>query len=286
LLLFRRRIGTRKTSNSHQFTQKERDNETGLDYFGARYFSSTQGRFTSIDPENYQAMLDLHDPQSWNAYAYVNNNPLGRIDPDGRGWLTRLKNWLEWNVLGEDEDVKRVEEQKRTMLLKMQQENPNHELLVQSPITGQFVLLHPETMNRANLWLWSNAISSSPGSRDLTPEEAANVLDSAMSVSPALKGDPYHPDSVAARQSTKWDPWKAQEARKEASSLGAKLVREFKESGVGQAAGRSGGHGSPYARAGAELIRRAKNAASPELGQALKTEGEKLINYAKGVSHR
>jgi len=31
------------------FTQKERDNETGLDYFGARYFASTQGRFTSPD---------------------------------------------------------------------------------------------------------------------------------------------------------------------------------------------------------------------------------------------
>ena len=33
-----------------KFTQKERDNETGLDYFGARYFASTQGRFTSPDP--------------------------------------------------------------------------------------------------------------------------------------------------------------------------------------------------------------------------------------------
>ena len=33
-----------------KFTQKERDNETGLDYFGARYYASTQGRFTSTDP--------------------------------------------------------------------------------------------------------------------------------------------------------------------------------------------------------------------------------------------
>jgi RHS repeat-associated protein len=163
-----------------QFTQKERDIETGLDFFGARYYLSTQGRFTSIDPENYQAMLDPSDPQSWNAYSYVNNSPLRRVDPDGRGFFTKLKNWLAWDVWGEDEDVKRVEEQKRAMLVRLQQENPNHELIVQSPITGQFVLLHPETMNRMNLWLWSNAVSSSRGSRDLTPEEAANVLDSTM----------------------------------------------------------------------------------------------------------
>jgi RHS repeat-associated protein len=66
-----------------KFTLKERDNETGLDYFGARYYSSTQGRFTSVDPENTQAMKNLRQPQSWNAYSYVNNNPLRFLDPDG-----------------------------------------------------------------------------------------------------------------------------------------------------------------------------------------------------------
>src|SRR6185369_16041139 len=39
-------------STRHKFTQKERDNESGLDYFLARYYSSAQGRFTSIDPQN------------------------------------------------------------------------------------------------------------------------------------------------------------------------------------------------------------------------------------------
>jgi RHS repeat-associated protein len=64
-----------------KFTQKERDNETGLDYFGARYYSSTQGRFTSVDPEN--AGANPSDPQSWNGYAYARNNPLLYVDPDG-----------------------------------------------------------------------------------------------------------------------------------------------------------------------------------------------------------
>ena len=63
-------------------TGKERDSESGLDYFGARYFGSALGRFGSPDPE--QAGSDPTDPQSWNGYAYVTNNPLTNTDPDGR----------------------------------------------------------------------------------------------------------------------------------------------------------------------------------------------------------
>jgi RHS repeat-associated protein len=65
-------------------TQKERDNETGLDYFLARYYSNTQGRFTSVDPEQAGARSD--DPQSWNGYAYARNSPLVYTDPLGRDY--------------------------------------------------------------------------------------------------------------------------------------------------------------------------------------------------------
>jgi len=67
-------------------TGKERDTESGNDYFGARYYASTMGRFLSPDwstkaePVPY-AKLD--DPQSLNLYAYVRNNPLTRVDADG-----------------------------------------------------------------------------------------------------------------------------------------------------------------------------------------------------------
>ncbi|MFL6207267.1 MAG: RHS repeat domain-containing protein [Pyrinomonadaceae bacterium] len=65
------------------FTSKERDNETGLDYFGYRYYSSTSGRWTSVDP-----LIDLKrnitEPQAWNEYQYCINNPTTRIDPDGQ----------------------------------------------------------------------------------------------------------------------------------------------------------------------------------------------------------
>jgi RHS repeat-associated protein len=81
-----------------KFSQKERDNETGLDYFNARYYASMQGRFTSIDPYNIvmetqnssdkkeaqkQFTTYLSDPRRWNRYAYCLNNPLLYTDPDG-----------------------------------------------------------------------------------------------------------------------------------------------------------------------------------------------------------
>ncbi len=64
-----------------RFTGKERDLESGLDYFEARYYGSGLGRFMSPDPENAGAFAN--DPQSWNAYAYGRNNPLKYTDPDG-----------------------------------------------------------------------------------------------------------------------------------------------------------------------------------------------------------
>jgi len=58
-----------------RFTGQERDSETGLDNFKARYASAPQGRFLSPDPiGNFVA--DPTNPQSWNLYAYVMNNPL------------------------------------------------------------------------------------------------------------------------------------------------------------------------------------------------------------------
>jgi len=65
-----------------KFTSKERDAETGIDFFGARYMSSAQGRFSSVDPALESEYLET--PQSWNRYSYVYNQPLTLTDPDGR----------------------------------------------------------------------------------------------------------------------------------------------------------------------------------------------------------
>jgi RHS repeat-associated protein len=64
-----------------KFTQKERDVETGLDYFNARYYSSAQGRFSS--PDGLLSSGRPENPQTWNRFSYVLNNPLGYIDPTG-----------------------------------------------------------------------------------------------------------------------------------------------------------------------------------------------------------
>lgn len=66
---------------AYKFTGKERDAESGLDYFGARYYGSNMGRFMSPDP--LMASAHVSDPQSWNRYSYAHNNPLSNIDPDG-----------------------------------------------------------------------------------------------------------------------------------------------------------------------------------------------------------
>jgi RHS repeat-associated protein len=69
-------------STRQKFTQKERDIESGLDYFGARYYSGAQARFTSTDP-NPVTKENFVNPQRWNLYIYVNNNPLAAVDPNG-----------------------------------------------------------------------------------------------------------------------------------------------------------------------------------------------------------
>ena len=66
----------------YKFTGKERDTESGLDYFGARYYGSSMGRFMSPDPSGL-AYANLANPQSFNLYSYVRNNPLVNIDPTG-----------------------------------------------------------------------------------------------------------------------------------------------------------------------------------------------------------
>jgi RHS repeat-associated protein len=92
---------------AHKFTGKERDSESGLDDFGARYNSSSLGRFMTPDwsakPQGVPyAVLD--DPQSLNLYIYVRNNPLSHADPDGhcdpdgkRCFWQKLGNWFKGN---------------------------------------------------------------------------------------------------------------------------------------------------------------------------------------------
>ena len=78
--------------NPYKFTGKELDADTGLYYYGARYYNAALGRFISQDPWEG----DYTDPQTLNKYSYVMNNPLRYIDPTGKFALA-----VFWDSLGE-----------------------------------------------------------------------------------------------------------------------------------------------------------------------------------------
>ncbi len=84
------RIVVNNDPNPYKFTGKERDTETNLDYFVARYYSSGYGRFLQAD----LPFADQHvrEPQSWNLYAYARGNPLVYVDPSGRACAPALLN--------------------------------------------------------------------------------------------------------------------------------------------------------------------------------------------------
>ncbi|HEX6044625.1 MAG TPA: RHS repeat-associated core domain-containing protein, partial [Pyrinomonadaceae bacterium] len=106
-------IGFPGTSDGirQKFTAYERDVETGLDFAQARYYSSSQGRFTRPDPYNilfeiesgrnareraYILRAYLTEPQNWNRYNYCLNNPVNLIDPSGLIWLTKDDQTFIW----------------------------------------------------------------------------------------------------------------------------------------------------------------------------------------------
>ena len=74
-------ITTSLTDEHYKFTGKERDSESSLDYFGARHYASTMGRFMSSDPSNLS--VDFWLPQTWNRYSYSLNSPLAIVDRNG-----------------------------------------------------------------------------------------------------------------------------------------------------------------------------------------------------------
>jgi RHS repeat-associated protein len=91
-------------SEPTRFTGKERDAESGLDYFGARYYASRSARFTTADPAHVGG--NIFDPQSWNAYAYARNNPLRYTDPSGTDYRISVDGGSDFRFEGSINDLK------------------------------------------------------------------------------------------------------------------------------------------------------------------------------------
>ncbi len=98
-----------------RFTGKERDAESGNDYFGARYYASTMGRFLSPDWDSSPVAIpyaDRTNPQSFNLYSYAGNNPLSRTDPDGHCTNGGQQKGFWWCLFNDsDQDADRARQQ-------------------------------------------------------------------------------------------------------------------------------------------------------------------------------
>ena len=81
-----------KATDPYQFTQKERDRESGLNFLEARFQSPLLGRFLRVDPLAGALKSSwLEAPQRLNLYAYCANSPLGNYDPNGADGLSMAK---------------------------------------------------------------------------------------------------------------------------------------------------------------------------------------------------
>jgi RHS repeat-associated protein len=113
-----------------RFTGHQRDTQgtttqaDDVDYLHARYYNPTIARFLSIDP----VRGNPRTPQSWNLYAYVQNNPVNATDPDGRllDWLKKLvsgelfqewfKSWVGKQTKPETQQTEQEKQEQRQVL--------------------------------------------------------------------------------------------------------------------------------------------------------------------------
>ena len=77
-------------ATNRRFTSYDRSATTGLDYAVNRHYDAQQGRFTQVDPAGMKA-TKLEAPQTLNLYAYCDNDPVNRTDPNGLGFFSFLK---------------------------------------------------------------------------------------------------------------------------------------------------------------------------------------------------
>ncbi|HWW16044.1 MAG TPA: RHS repeat-associated core domain-containing protein [Candidatus Dormibacteraeota bacterium] len=110
-------------AQNYKFTGKERDAESGLDMFGARYYASTMGRFTTPDWSSVPTAVPyayFNNPQSLNLYGYSKNDPTTLTDPNGHctnNGEQKSAWWCFWNL--SDQDKKRYADQARKNLSSM-----------------------------------------------------------------------------------------------------------------------------------------------------------------------
>ena len=102
-------VGNRSTNQQYgttdgirqKFTGYQKDTETSLDFAEARMYENRFGRFTAVDP---LLVRKSANPQSFNRFIYTGNNPIRRVDPNGRDWWDVVNNAGERQIAWFDDD--------------------------------------------------------------------------------------------------------------------------------------------------------------------------------------
>ncbi len=194
-------------SQNYKFTGKERDTETGLDYFGARYFGSNMGRFMTPDSPSYS---NRKNPQTWNLYAYSLNNPVTFRDADGHK-VECVNNTQQCqqdaaNSTANAEAAKRVKTEThgwwifKTTTIKIEGDinsfralSPNASKLADLVTSKDTISVSYDQYAKPSFW--ANGLPLNGGSTSYTPTE---TYDPQAFIDPTrTPGTVYDPDAVA-----------------------------------------------------------------------------------------
>jgi RHS repeat-associated protein len=256
-------------STRQRFTSKERDSESGLDYFLARYYSSAQGRFTSSDRPFADQSED--NPQSWNLYFYVGNNPLTYSDPFGLWKRHVIDGKVYWEAepgdgyetlskaTGQDENNLKDFFDKATFRVGELVDLTGFD--EQYPVRFEFVqIVRPEDVPKDKYRIEINPRLPIPGGK------VGAII-----------------NRVNKSAGGKWV-----EIRQTARDLANAILKEAKDARVGAGA-RSGQHGKPYTAAAAklrEMLNKHGKDWIPEFKEELEKKIKDWESKAKTISHK
>jgi len=175
-------LATADDATEHHFTGKERDAESGNDYFEARYYSSAMGRYMSPDWSAKQDPVPyakLDNPQTLNLYSYVQNNPLSSFDDDGHATIEVKYNPL---ALGS-----------------------NHSFIVITDRDGtQTVFRAGPSVSAGTGWITPATGGSASQSTTPTSSQSDSSNSSSPGAGPTANGNPY--GQLIAQQESPTDP--------------------------------------------------------------------------------
>ena len=157
------------------YTGKEEDPDLGLYYYGARWYAPEIGRFLEIDPVGF----DEGNPQSFNRYAYANNNPYKFVDPDGKAalWLNSARRDLALN-----DSIAAANMSNRAALAGV----------ASAVIVGSIFVAGPEELAIGGMFgktLLKSGIPKRPRARHHTDNDGASAIERSQSIKPS-RGEP------------------------------------------------------------------------------------------------